>query len=175
MPQMLHIDPINYKQEFYSECSHFSFLHLLLFQVILQENPLSNKNAVLLVKLLIHNKMRDDQQPKINQKNKTKRRQEPNRMKSKIKQKLGEKKAAGQDPFLVTYLLDETHEAGPKAPRLVAVALQRAHSHLWELLDSHGHHMDSIIHQCCIRLKWERQQNREHKANTQASRQRRKQ
>lgn len=96
---MLHIDPINYKHEFYSECSHFSFLHLFLFQVILQENPLSNKNAVLLVKLLIHNKMRDDHQPKINQKNKTKRRQEPNRMKSKIKQKLGEKKASGQDPL----------------------------------------------------------------------------
>lgn len=32
-------------------------------------------------------------------------------------------KAGEQDPLLVIYLLNETHKAGPKAPRFVAVAL----------------------------------------------------
>lgn len=51
-----------------------------MFQIINQGNLLSNKNAVLPFKLLIHNKMRDDclLEKKNNQK-----RQKPNRVKSK--------------------------------------------------------------------------------------------
>lgn len=51
------------------------------------------------------------------------------------------------------YLFDKVDETPSKAPRLVAITLQRAHSDLLRLLHCHRHHMHGIIHQGCIGLQ----------------------
>ena len=53
------------------------------------------------------------------------------------------------------YLFDEADETPPEAPRLVAVALQRADGDLLRLLHCHGHHVHGVVHQRRVRLQTE--------------------
>lgn len=68
----------------------------------------------------------------------------------RVIQRKGKKK---KRPKLPRHLFDETHEAAPESPRLVAVALQRVHRHLRGVLVRHGHNVDRIIGQSCICLE----------------------
>ena len=51
------------------------------------------------------------------------------------------------------YLFDEADETPPEAPRLVAIALQRADGDLLRLLHRHSDHMHGVVHQRRIRLQ----------------------
>ena len=56
----------------------------------------------------------------------------------------------------LTHLFNQAHEAGPEAPGLVAIALQRTDGHLGKLLDAHGHHVHCVIHEGSVGLKTEK-------------------
>lgn len=55
--------------------------------------------------------------------------------------------------LMALYLFDEADETPPEAPRLVAIALQRADGDLLRLLHRHRHHVHGVVHQRRVRLQ----------------------